>query len=96
VAQDNYQVILEPVVTERSMAASERQQTYTFRVDPRATKGQVRHAVEELFGVTVLEVRTMTTHSKRRRVRGRGRLTSSHVGKKAVVRVAAEDRIDIF
>jgi large subunit ribosomal protein L23 len=91
---DKYQVILEPVVTERSMAASERQQTYTFRVDPRATKGQVRKAVEELFGVKVLEVRTITTHSKRRRLRGR--MSASHVGKKAIVKVAAEDRIDIF
>ncbi len=38
--------------------------------------------------------RSITTHSKRRRVRGR--MTRSHLGKKAVVKVAAEDRIDIF
>jgi large subunit ribosomal protein L23 len=95
VEHDNYQVILEPVVTERSMAAAEKQQTYTFRVDPRATKGVVRRAVEQLFGVTVLKVRTLTTHSRRRRLRA-GRMSSSHVGKKAIVRVAAEDRIDIF
>ena len=93
--RDNYQVILEPVVTERSMAASARHHTYTFRVDPRATKGEVREAVEKLFGVRVVEVRTLTTHSKRRRLRA-GRMSDSHVGKKAVVKVAAEDRIDIF
>jgi large subunit ribosomal protein L23 len=95
VDRDNYQVILEPVVTERSMAASAKQQTYTFRVNPRATKGEVRRAVEQLFGVTVVEVRTLTTHSKRRRLRG-GRMSDSHVGKKAIVKVGAEDRIDIF
>ena len=92
--RDKYQVILEPVVTEKSVAASEGRNTYTFRVAPRATKGQIRQAVEEIFGVRVTEVRTVTTHSKRRRVRGR--MTRSHLGKKAVVEVAPEDRIDIF
>jgi len=93
-AKDSYQVILEPVVTEKSVAASEQHHTYSFLVDPKATKGQIRKAVEEIFGVTVTEVRTVTTHSKRRRVRGR--MTRSHLGKKAVVKVAPEDRIDIF
>jgi large subunit ribosomal protein L23 len=96
VAIDDHHIILEPVVTEKSVAASERQNTYTFRVDAKATKGQIRRAVEKLFGVKVEEVRTVTTHSKRRRARGRGRLTRSHVGKKALVKLAAEDRIDIF
>ncbi len=93
-ARSRYQIVLEPVVTEKSVAASERQNIYTFRVDPKATKGQIKQAVEEIFGVQVTAVRTMTTHSKRRRVRGR--MTRSHLGKKAVVKVAAEDRIDIF
>jgi len=93
-ARSRYRILLQPVVTEKSVTASERQNTYTFRVDPKATKGQIKQAVEEIFGVKVTEVRTVTTHSKRRRVRGR--MTRSHLGKKAVVKVAAEDRIDIF
>ena len=95
-AKNSYQVVLGPVVTEKSVAAAERENTYTFRVAPGATKEQVKRAVEELFGVRVLGVRTVSTHSKRRRVRGRGQMTRSHLGKKAVVKVAAEDRIDIF
>jgi len=94
VPRDKYQIVLEPVVTEKSVAAAERQNTYTFRVAPQATKGQIKQAVEEIFGVRVLEVRTITTHTKRRRVRGR--MTRSHRGKKAVVKVAPEDRIEIF
>ena len=95
-AKGKYRILLEPVVTEKSVAAAELQNTYTFRVDPKATKGQIKQAVEDIFGVTVREVRTSTTHSKRRRTRVRGRMTRSHVGKRAVVKVAAEDRIDIF
>ena len=91
---DSYQIILEPVVTEKSVAAAERRNPYTFRVAPTASKGQVKRAVEELFGVRVVEVRTAATHSKRRRVRGR--MTRSHLGKKAVVELVPEDRIDIF
>jgi len=96
VAKDKYRIILEPVVTEKSVAAAELQNAYTFRVDAKATKGQIKQAVEDIFGVAVTEVRTCTTHSKRRRTRVRGRMTRSQVGKKAVVKVAAEDRINIF
>jgi len=91
---ESYRIILGPVVTEKTVGAAEQKNTYTFSVSPGATKRQIRKAVEELFGVTVMTVRTSTTRSKRRRVRGR--MTRSHLGKRAVVKVSPEDRIDIY
>ena len=95
-AKGKYRILLAPVVTEKSVAAVELDNTYTFQVDPKATKGQIKEAVEDIFDVVVTEVRTSTTHSKRRRTRAQGRMTRSHVGKRAVVKLAAEDRITIF
>jgi large subunit ribosomal protein L23 len=91
---ESYRVILGPVVTEKTVGAAERDNTYTFNVVPGASKGQIRKAVEDLFGVTVLKVRTSKTRTKRRRLRGR--MTASHVGKRAVVKVSPEDRIDMY
>jgi large subunit ribosomal protein L23 len=91
---DSYRIVLGPVVTEKTVGAAERDNTYTFTVIPEATKGQIRKAVEDLFDVTVLDVRTSKTRTKRRRLRGR--MTKSHVGKRAVVKVSPEDRIDIY
>ena len=63
---DHTQVIIRPVVSEKSyvLAANDR---YTFRVHPDAHKTQIRQAVEALFDVNVLEVRTMSVKSKPKR-----------------------------
>ena len=86
-------VIIRPIVSEKSyelLAANK----YTFRVDPRAHKTQVRQAVEEIFGVRVLEVRTMSVKSKpKRRGYTSGR---SRSWKKAVVELHPEDHIELF
>ncbi len=87
------QIILRPVVSEKSyvLAAADR---YTFRVHPDAHKTQIRQAVEELFDVKVLEVRTISMKSKPKR---RG-LTSGRTRswKKAIVQVREGDSIPIF
>jgi large subunit ribosomal protein L23 len=87
------QVLIRPVVSEKSyvLAANNK---YTFRVHPDAHKTQIRHAVEALFDVKVIEVRTMSVKSKPKR---RG-LTSgrTRAWKKAVVQVRAGDSIPIF
>jgi large subunit ribosomal protein L23 len=90
---DARQVILEPVVSEKSYALMS-DGKYTFRVDDRAHKTQIRLAVEEIFDVTVTEVRTIKMRSKPKR-RGllRGRTRS---WKKAVVQLAPGDRIELF
>jgi large subunit ribosomal protein L23 len=87
------QVIIEPVVSEKSYALMG-DGKYTFRVDDRAHKTQIRHAVEEVFGVTVLEVRTIKMRSKpKRRGLHSGRTRS---WKKAIVQLAPGDRIELF
>jgi large subunit ribosomal protein L23 len=87
------QVLIRPVVSEKSyvLAANDK---YTFRVHPDAHKTQIRQAVETLFDVKVVGVRTMSVKSKPKR---RG-LTSgrTRAWKKAVVQVRAGDSIPIF
>ena len=90
---DPSQVILRPIVSEKSyaLAAADR---YTFRVHPDAHKTLIRQAVERLFDVHVVEVRTMNVRSKPKR---RG-LTSGRTRgwKKAIVQVKAGETIPIF
>jgi large subunit ribosomal protein L23 len=90
---DPTQVIIRPVVSEKSyvLSAAER---YTFRVHPDAHKTVIRQAVEELFGVHVVEVRTVSVRSKpKRRGATRGR---TRAWKKAIVQVRPGESIPIF
>jgi large subunit ribosomal protein L23 len=90
---DASQVIIRPVVSEKSyvLAAAEK---YTFRVHPSAHKTQIRQAIETLFDVNVVDVRTMSVKSKpKRRGQTAGRTRS---WKKAIVQVAPGQSIPIF
>jgi large subunit ribosomal protein L23 len=90
---DNSQVIIKPVLSEKSYVLSSAGK-YTFRVHPDAHRTQIRQAVEALFDVHVIEVRTMSVKSKPKRrglVRGRTRSW-----KKAIVQVAPGESIPIF
>ena len=86
-------VIIEPVVSEKSYALMA-DNKYTFRVDDRAHKTQIRLAVEEIFDVGVVEVRTIKVRSKPKR-RGLHRGTTRS-WKKAIVQLAPGDRIELF
>ena len=66
---DLYDVILAPIITEKATMASEHGQVI-FRVQPRATKTQIREAVERLFNVKVKAVNTLNRAGKRKRFRG--------------------------
>jgi large subunit ribosomal protein L23 len=86
-------VIIRPIVSEKSYALLSANK-YTFRVHDNAHKTQIRQAVEEIFGVRVLEVRTMSVKSKpKRRGYSSGR---SRSWKKAVVELHPEDHIELF
>jgi large subunit ribosomal protein L23 len=90
---DASQVIIRPVVSEKSFVLAEAGK-YTFRVHEKAHKTQIRQAIEELFDVTVLHVRTASVKSKpKRRGQTAGR---SRQWKKAIVQVAEGDTIPIF
>jgi len=96
--RDPRQVILRPVVTERTTDLSEPDskdcRTYAFVVARDANKIEVRHAVEQLFGVRVVDVRTANYPGKWRRV---GRAVGRRPGyKKALVKLAPGEQIDVY
>jgi large subunit ribosomal protein L23 len=86
-------VIMRPVVSEKSYVLSAAGK-YTFRVHPNAHKTEIRQAVESLFDVHVVDVRTMSVKSKPKR---RG-VTSgrTRAWKKAIVQVRSGESIAIF
>ena len=87
------QVLLRPVISEKSYEQIT-QNRYTFKVHPDAHKTQIRQAVEELFDVHVVDVRTLSVKSKpKRRGTSRGR---TREWKKAIVQVRAGESIPVF
>ena len=87
------EVVISPIVSEKSYALIA-QNKYTFRVHPNAHKTQVRQAVEELFGVKVINVNVVKVQAKPKR---RGMFKGTRPGwKKAIVQLRAGDTIEIF
>ncbi len=89
-----HDIIKRPVITEESMYAME-DKKYTFEVDTRATKVQVRKAVEELFGVEVKKVNIMNTARKPKRM-GRYMGYTKQKRKAIVTLTEASNEIEIF
>jgi large subunit ribosomal protein L23 len=89
-----HQIILRPLVTEKGMHRSTRNNAYAFEVHRLATKADVRRAVNELFNVTVLRVHTQNRKGKPRRTGAQFSRTASW--KKAIVTLDKEHRIDFF
>ena len=87
-------IVLAPVVSEKSYDLIEAAHTYTFEVDPRATKTEVKQAVQAIFKVRVVAVNVMNRNGKRKRT-GWAFGKRSDV-KRALVTLAADDSIDIF
>ena len=91
-----YSVIVRPLITEKSTDLAGVNK-YIFEVDLRANKPQIKAAVETAFDVTVLEVNTMVMKGKPRGNRRFGRkVTYGTDWKKAVVTLAADDKIELF
>ena len=87
-------VIIKPIVTEKSTWATGRHNAYTFEVAPEANKNVIRTAVEELYKVKVADVRTVTRKGKSRRTRvGEVRKKDR---KRAIVTLKGDDRIELF
>ena len=89
-----HQIILRPLVTEKGMHRSTRNNAYAFEVHRLATKADVRRAVQELFNVHVLAVHTQNRKGKPRRTRFRAGYTGDW--KKAIVTLDKEHRIEFF
>jgi large subunit ribosomal protein L23 len=91
---DPHQVIIRPVISEKSYNLIESEGQYTFQVDRRANKNQIRRAVEDAFDVSVARVNTTNVKSKpKSQGLTRGRTST---WKKAVVKLVEGDRIDLF
>jgi large subunit ribosomal protein L23 len=91
---DPYQVVVRPLITEKATHLSERHNAYTFEVNPLANKTEIKDAIEALFSVKVLDVRTQNRRGKMRRHRLKtGRMRN---WKKAIVSLHEEYRIDFY
>ncbi len=93
--KDPRQIILRPIVTEKTADAKEYSNTVCFQVARSANRIEIRKAVETLFNVKVVEVRVLNMHGKQRRF---GRFTGNRPDwRKAYVRLAAgEKTIEFF
>ena len=89
-----YEVLIRPILTEKTDYASNELQQYTFEVDVRANKHLVREAVEEAFDVEVFGVNIMNVRGKRRRW-GR-HMGKAHSWKKAIVTLSPGESISFF
>ena len=89
-----HQVILRPLVTEKGMHRSTRCNAYAFEINRQASKTDVRRAVEELFEVKVVKVRTQNRKGKPRKTKMTYCYTNSW--KKSIVTLDPEHRIELF
>ena len=89
----NVSILRSPVVTERSTLLKEKNNQYVFKVDPKASKGQIKEAIKKVFNVDVEKVRTANFFGKKRRLSA-GRPQGKRIDwKKAIVTVKAGQEI---
>ncbi len=89
-----HEVVLQPLLTEKGTRLKEEANQYLFQVAVRANKVEIKHAIEELFKVTVVDVRTLRGEGKVKRLgRFKGRQPS---WKKAIATLKPGDSIDLY
>ena len=91
---DNVNIIIKPLVTEKSTHQQTTRNAYAFQVHPDANKPEIKKAVEKLYEVKVVEVRTQTRKGKPRRTRS-GYAKQSN-WKRAIVVLEENSRIELF
>ncbi len=90
----SYDIIIKPIITEKSSALIDKNLQYTFAVDVKANKVEIKNAIEEIFNVKVVQVRTVNVHRKAKRVQRYEGFKPAY--KKAIVRLAPGQTIDAF
>jgi large subunit ribosomal protein L23 len=91
---DDYNIIIRPLITEQGMHFANTKGAYSFEVNKRANKAQIKNAVERIYSVKVQKVRTANRKGKERR---RGRTIGTTASwKKAVVFLDPDFHIDLF
>ncbi len=86
-------IIKAPVITEKSANLAQKENKYVFKVDYRATKDQIKKAVEKLFGVHVEGISTLNTKPKKKRIGRYQGLSNKY--KKAIVQIRENETINI-
>jgi len=94
VTKDIYGIVVRPLVTEKGTYQSDKLNAYPFEVSPQANKTQVKKAIEDIYDVKVIEVRTANRKGKSRRLGYRSGTTRKW--KKAVVVLHPDYHIDLF
>jgi len=92
------EILIKPIVTEKMTVQGDKLNRYAFIVDRDANKVEIKKAVEEMYGVSVIDVNTVNYHGKRKsRYTTAGMLTgrTNHY-KKAFVTLAGDDKIDFY
>ncbi len=92
--KDPREVIIRPIITERSFDQIENENRYTFEVAKTSNKIEIANAIHEIFDVRVVSVKTMNVKSKPKRVRYA--LGRTRTWKKAIVKLAEGDTIDLY
>ena len=86
------EIIKAPVITEKSMIAAQNGE-YIFKVDHRCNKIEIKNAIEKIFNVKVVDIRTINVRGKKRRFGRYTGLTNKY--KKAIVKLADGDNIEL-
>jgi len=92
------EVLVKPIVTEKSNKLSDQSRTYTFKVDRRANKLEVKKAIEDFYGVNVVDVNTLVVPAKTKSKFTKAGFISGRkpAYKKAYIKVAEGERIDLY
>jgi large subunit ribosomal protein L23 len=92
------EVLIKPIVTEKSNKLTDQRRTYAFRVDRKANKLEIKKAIESFYGITVIEVNTVIVPSKAKsKFTKAGFISGRKPGfKKAYVTVAEGENIDLY
>lgn len=92
------EVLIKPIITEKANSQQEKLRRYAFKVSKKANKLEIKKAVEEFYGITVIDVNTSTVPAKaRQRNTKSGLLKGQKPGyKKAMVTVAVGESIDLY
>jgi large subunit ribosomal protein L23 len=91
---DNTNVIIKPLITEKSTHQQNTRNTYAFKVNPSANKQQIKQAVEKLYEVKVVGVRTLNRRGKPRR--SKFKMATTSAWKRAIVVLDENSRIELF
>ena len=91
-------ILIKPIISEKAESLSDKQGQYTFVVDKKANKIEIRKAVEKLYNVSVESVNTMIMPGKSKKRFTRAGVQTGRVNplKKAIVKLAAGEEIDFF